>query len=125
MPIHGRIISQVISKGSKFVIAETKFWRGLYGPSGRYPGVSNYKQAAQGIKHGLAGGSAIGSLIGSEGKGPTGGTIQINTPYKQDKTRKRYSASSSSKFKFKRSNRKGRRCTCARKYRRSSYRKRY
>lgn len=89
MPIHSRVIGQVISKGTRFIQSETKFWRGLYGPSGRYPGVSNYKQAVKGLQHGLAAGGAAGSVI-KDREGPEmDGPLPWNgsTPSAQDKAR--------------------------------------
>ncbi len=92
MPLHGRTIKFVVDKGVRFLTHERKFWQGLYGPSGRYPGVSNYKQAAKGIQHGLAGGATIGSLIGNGGDESGNGSIQQGNGSKtgpQDKTRNR------------------------------------
>jgi len=64
-----KIAQEIFRRGSRYAYIEAKFWRGLYGPSGRYPGVSNYRQASKGVQHGLASGAAIGSFI-NEGENP-------------------------------------------------------
>ncbi len=58
-----KIVQEIIKRGIRMAPYEAKIWKGLYGPSGRYPGVSNYKYAARGVQHGLTAGSIIGSLI--------------------------------------------------------------
>ncbi len=68
MPIHHRIIPEIIRRGATALRVEDKVWKGLYGPSGRFPGVKNYKYAARGVKHGLASGAAVGSFITDPGK---------------------------------------------------------
>ncbi len=109
-----RIIGRAIIRAGgrqivKHVIRETKFWRGLYGPSGRFPGVSNYKQAAKGVQHGLFAGSVAGSFIGEEsGSGPSG-QILIDTPYSKNKTRSGYSNRRSGRY-----NRYKQSCSCRR-----------
>ncbi len=86
MPIHGRTIRYVVDRALKYTVAETKFWRGLYGPSGRYPGVSNYKQAVKGIQHGLAGGATVGSFISDNPEtSPSGQIPQIPSSGKYTK----------------------------------------
>ncbi len=75
MPIHGRIGPAIINRLAKSLVYEKKIWQGLYGPKGRYPGVSNYKQAARGIQHGLTIGSAVGSFIGEEQSENDSGSI--------------------------------------------------
>jgi len=111
MPIHGRIISQVISKGSNYIAKEAKFWRGIYGPSGRYAGVSNYKQAAKGVQHGLLSGSILGSFI-NDGSSPyDDGFQKVQKSYKFNQ-------------KYRRRHKSGRRCRCNNRYKVGNRRKR-
>ncbi len=99
MPIHHRIpsiIGQAIYRGVGYIRAEQKFFQGLYGPKGRYPGVSNYKQAATGVRHGLAAGGAASSFISDTVPIPGNGTVpfngsKANPPNKARYRRGRYS----------------------------------
>ncbi len=115
MPRHLLIAAEIFRRAGVISRADKKYWDKLY--------FGIRRDINLGIRHGLAAGSAIGSLIPDEGKGPYGGS-QLSTPSKPDQTRKRYSTSTTGKRKFKRTNRTGRRCSCASKYRRGVYRKR-
>ncbi len=89
MRIIGRVTSRyVVRQGIRHILREQKFWRGLYGPKGRYPGVSNYRQASKGVQHGLLAGSMVGSFIGNGDDGTGNGQIQ------EPKTDKSYQARS-------------------------------
>ncbi len=104
-----KIGQEIIKRAIRMAPYESKMWKGLYGPSGRYPGVSNYKYAARGIQHGLAAGSVIGSLI-SDGSNPyEGGQTQTGNPYQ--KRNRRFNSS-------KRSRRNNFKCNCMRKHKR-------
>ncbi len=105
-----RIVREIISRGVRYSRYEDKIWKGLYGPHGRYPGVSNYKYAARGIKHGLASGGAIGQFINEDGKGTGSGSLFQNETNKSYKTRGRYSNRRSGKYSSRKS------CRCKRKY---------
>ncbi len=92
-----KIGQEIIKRAIRMAPYEAKMWKGLYGPSGRYPGVSNYKYAARGIQHGLAAGSVIGSLLNNDdeldgiGTIPTKFQSKTGSPYKtRSRFRRRY-----------------------------------
>ncbi len=124
MPRHLVIAAKILEKVSKYAIYETKIWRGLYGPSGRYPGVSNYKQASRGIQHGLAAGSAIGSFISTGDEPPNVYGPNVSTPSQPYKTRSGRGRGPGGRYSKQFRNNRHRRCSCSSKYKSSRYRKR-
>ncbi len=115
MPKHASIISTVIFKGLKL---DKTAWDKLY--------FGIREDIKLGIRHGLGGGSIVGTFIDEDGTGVDGGQVQKGheyAPYQQDKTRGGYSASTSGKRPFKFQNSSNKRCTCSRKSSRGYHRK--
>ena len=105
-------------QGARHLIREQRFWRGLYGPKGRYPGVSQYRQAAKGVQHGLLGGSIAGSFINDGSTPYESGPIKTNYPYKKGNSRFNSSRRGGRRQKY------SRRCNCSKRlHRRSRYRR--
>ncbi len=99
---------------SKYNKTEKKLFTSLYGHA-----------RGRGVRHGLAGGSAIGSLISSDGLDLDNGSLsQINgtTSGTTDKTRSGQFRVSGKKYRSKYHSRARKRCTCPRKYKSGSYR---
>ncbi len=87
-----KIGQEIIKRAIRMAPYEAKMWKGLYGPSGRYPGVSNYKYAARGIQHGLAAGSVIGSIISDSSNPYDSGQIPSSSYPNQKGNRRFYSS---------------------------------
>ncbi len=104
-----KIGQEIIKRAIRMAPYESKMWKGLYGPSGRYPGVSNYKYAARGIQHGLAAGSVIGSLISDSTNPYESGQTQTGNPFK--KGNRRFNST-------RRRSRNNLKCNCMRKHKR-------
>ncbi len=110
--VASKIAQEIIKRGVQYGRLETKIWKGLYGPSGRFPGVSNYKHAARGVKHGLASGAALGSFISDPSQGGDDAISQSVAPSTGpfDKARSRPAVGYNSRYNRNSKSRRGCRC---------------
>ncbi len=104
MPIHHRIAPVIFSQVGKWSKYERRLIDSAYRPHRGATHFRNWQSASMGVRHGLAGGAIVGQFINEDGTGVGSGQIFLNPPRKSYKTRRGYSASRSSKRKFKRCN---------------------
>ncbi len=110
--VAGQIAKLAARSLIKYSGKEAKFWTSRYGKTG-----------GRAVRHGLATGGSIGGLISNSD--PLIEDGKISNGYEANKSnqaRGGYKWNRSNRYSVKSSTRKYKRCSCARKYKRSRYR---